>query len=124
MRYTLTLLLFLLSTNVHAQTVTQASIAGKWSIESIEMGPMGVLPASKGDHFKFEKGIATIVSMGEVSEPAPYVIEGNNIVVTHSNKIEKLNVIELSDTQIKFILDLYINEKKMSAGNIIFTLTR
>lgn len=104
--------------------LTDADISGKWKVASIEMGSLGEIPAGKDDFFQFNDGIFTSSAMGEISNPAPYSLANDTIVVSHSNKTEKLKVLEVSEEKMIFIADIYINDKKMSAGNIKFTIRR
>ncbi|WP_371196397.1 hypothetical protein [Glaciecola sp. SC05] len=116
--------LVILSFWTHAFELTDADISGKWGVASIEMGNLGEIPAGKDDFFQFNNGIFTSSAMGETSNPAPYSLENDTIVISHSSKTEKLKVLEVTEEKMIFIADIYINEKKMSAGNIKFTIRR
>ncbi|BBO28138.1 hypothetical protein AltI4_25260 [Alteromonas sp. I4] len=81
------------------------------------------LPAGENDFFNFEKGIFTSAAQGESSQ-APYELEENRIVVTHPNKVEIFTVTKLTEEQMAFFVNVFVNGKKMSAGNISFKLRR
>ena len=123
MRKIVLFVLFLLSFSVMALDLTEDKIIGKWHIETIVMGTLGELPAGENDFFNFEKGIFTSAAQGESSQ-APYELEENRIIVTHPNKIEVFTVTKLTEEQMTFFVDVFVNGKKMSAGNISFKLRR
>jgi hypothetical protein len=124
MKLIVILSLAVLSFWAHGLELTDADISGKWRVTTIEMGSLGEIPSGSDDFFQFNNGVFTSSAMGEKSNPAPYSLENDTIVVTHSNKTEKLKVLELSEEKMIFIADVYIKEKKMSAGNIKFTIQR
>ncbi|WJG10802.1 hypothetical protein [Aliiglaciecola sp. LCG003] len=115
--------LFLLSFSAQASEVSESSVSGKWDVVAVIMGTLGELPAGEGDYFLFENGNFTSSAMGEVSS-ATYTVEENKIVVTHPTKKEVLTITELTNEKMLFTVDLYVNGKKMTAGNISFKLIK
>ncbi|TRY33457.1 hypothetical protein [Aliiglaciecola sp. M165] len=115
--------LFLLSFSAHASELSESKVTGKWDVVALIMGSLGEMPAGEGDFFLFENGNFTSSAMGEVST-ATYTIEENKIVVTHPTKKEVLTINELTSEKMLFTVDLYVNGKKMTAGNISFKLVK
>lgn len=118
----LTILIFL-PFYAQALDVTESKIAGKWDVESIRMGALGELPAEDGDFFKFENGLFVSSSQGKLSE-AVYTLEENQIVISYPSKKEVFTVVTLTNIKMTFFVNVYVNGKKLSTGNISFNLNK
>ncbi|NMP17706.1 hypothetical protein [Thalassotalea sp. Y01] len=108
---------------VYSMDITESAISGKWNVTAIVMGSLGELPAGKNDYFKFENGILLSSAQGEESEAA-YTLEENKIVVTYPNKKEVLTVTKFTENEMTFFVNVFVNGKELSAGNISFKLLR
>ena len=118
------LILSFISISFQVNAFELKSVEGRWKVDSISMVGLGDMPAGDGDFFIFDGNVFKSISTEAADSTAPFVIRENKIVISYPDRVEKLNITELTSKKMVFILEVYKGDKKISADNMIFTLIK